>query len=232
MTTVQAPPTVCVFDAYGTLFDVHSSVAKHAARIGAQADSVSRTWRAKQLEYSWTGSLMERYERFDDLTARALDHALALHGVASDAALRHDLLSAYRTLDAYPEVAATLDALRAVGMRTAILSNGSPSMLEAAVDAAGLGDRLDALLSVDEIKVYKPDPRVYMFGVRKLGVAPAGVSFQSSNAWDVAGASSFGFRALWINRTRLPAEYGSTGRVPELRSLDAMLAHVGLDEPA
>ncbi len=222
MPSDPSPPiSAYVFDAYGTLLDVHSATARHTARLGAEAAAFSQTWRTKQLEYSWVSSLMQRYRDFWALTEDALDFAMARHGIA-DRALRADLLSAYETLDAYPEVRATLATLRAKGMRTAILSNGSPAMLASAVRAAGLADLLDATLSVDALRVFKPDPRVYAMVGQQLGVADSAVSFQSSNAWDIAGADAYGFRTIWINRTKQPAEYPAAVRtrvVADLRAL-------------
>lgn len=220
--TAPVPVSTYVFDAYGTLLDVHSATARHTARLGGDAAAFSQTWRTKQLEYSWVSSLMQRYRDFWALTEAALDFAMARHGIA-DAALRTDLLSAYETLDAYPEVRSTLAALRAKGMRTAILSNGSPAMLASAVDAAGLGDLLDAVLSVDALRVFKPDPRVYAMVCGHLGVADGAVSFQSSNAWDIAGADAYGFRTVWVNRTQQPPEYPSAGRARVVADLRALL---------
>lgn len=189
----------CVFDAYGTLFDVHSAVGRHRARIGAAADSVSATWRAKQLQYTWLRSLMDRWTPFAEVTEDSLDFALDEGGI-EDGALRRDLLAAYRSLECYPEVTGVLDALREGGMRTAILSNGSREMLDAAVASAGLGSRLDEVLSVDDVRVYKPHPDVYRLACDRLGVRPEAVCFMSSNAWDAAGAATFGFRVVWVNR--------------------------------
>ncbi len=191
----------CVFDAYGTLFDVHSAVGRHRARLGDAADAVSETWRAKQLQYTWLRSLMERWTDFAAVTEDALDFALDQAGVQDgDGSLRAALLDAYRALDCYPEAPAVLDALRGGGMRTAVLSNGSRGMLDAAVASARLGSRLDAVLSVDDVRVYKPHPSVYRFACERLGVTPAEVCFLSSNAWDAAGAATFGFRVAWVNR--------------------------------
>ena len=189
----------CVFDAYGTLFDVHSAVGRHRARIGEAADAVSAAWRARQLQYTWLRSLMGRWTDFAEVTADALDFALDEAGIA-DGALRRDLLDAYRSLECYPEVAGVLDALRGGGMRTAILSNGSREMLDAAVASAGLASRLDAVLSVDDVRVYKPHPDVYRLACDRLGVRREAVCFLSSNAWDAAGAAAFGFRVVWVNR--------------------------------
>jgi 2-haloacid dehalogenase len=203
----------CVFDAYGTLFDVHSAVGKYRVALGEVAGSVSALWRTKQLEYTWLRSLMGRHTDFWQVTGDALDYALDAHGV-EDSGLRDQLMQAYLRLDCYPEVPTTLTWLKQHGVKTAILSNGSPLMLQAAVDGAGLGDLIDYNLSVEEVGIYKPDPRVYQLAVDRLGVAAAEISFQSSNAWDAAGAASFGFRVVWINRfgqrrERLPAGPGA-----------------------
>ncbi|HEY8382796.1 MAG TPA: haloacid dehalogenase type II [Microvirga sp.] len=195
-----------VFDAYGTLFDVHSAVARHAASIGPEAARLSEIWRAKQLEYSWVLSLADRYEPFWTLTERALDHAFArCPGV--DQVLRPRLLDAYRSLDAYGEVADVLRALRARGLKTGILSNGDPAMLRDAVASAGLGGALDAVLSVEEAGVFKTSPRTYALIEASLAAAPAGTVFVSSNRWDIAGAAAFGLRPVWVNRLGLPDEY-------------------------
>lgn len=189
----------CVFDAYGTLFDVHSAVGKHRKRLGDKANAVSAIWRTKQLEYTWLRSLMDRYVDFWRVTGAALDFALDQNGV-DDGALRDDLIHAYLSLDCYPEVPEVLKTLKDAGMQTAILSNGSPRMLEAAVESSGLTDLLDAVLSVDELGIYKPAPEVYQQVLDRLAVGRGQVSFQSSNAWDAAAAATFGFRVAWCNR--------------------------------
>jgi len=196
---------VCVFDAYGTLFDVHAAVGHHRPRLGDKADGVSTMWRTKQLEYTWLRSLMDRYVPFWQVTGDALDYALDAHGV-SDKALRDDLLNAYLQLDCYPEVPEVLAELKNGGMRTAILSNGSPEMLDAAVKSAKLDELLDAVLSVDELGIFKPHPSVYQLAVDRLEVEARQVSFQSSNAWDAAAAATFGFRVAWVNRFGQAAE--------------------------
>ncbi len=211
----------CVFDAYGTLFDVHSAVHRHAEAIGAPAEAMSRTWRLKQLEYSWTRSLMRRHSDFWNITGDALDYAMRSVGLV-DADLRETLMQAYLRLDAYPEVPEILRRLRARGLRTAVLSNGSPAMLDAAVRSAGLDALFDATLSIEEVGIYKPDPRIYQLAVDALGVAASEISFQSSNVWDAAGAASFGFRVVWINRTQQPLEYDWVLKAPEIRTLDPL----------
>jgi 2-haloacid dehalogenase len=213
---------VYVFDAYGTLLDVHSAVAKYAARIGEDAARFSEVWRAKQLEYTWTLSLMQRCEPFWQLTERALDLAFARFPQV-DRALRAPLLDAYRALGAYDDAALTLDALRAAGAKTAVLSNGDPAMLGAAFDAAGLSLKLDRLLSAQEVGVFKTDPRVYQLVLDSFHVACEDVFFVSSNRWDVAGATAFGFRAVWINRGDAPDEYVDWRPVATLKSLAALL---------
>ncbi len=195
-----------VFDAYGTLLDVHSAVMRHAVAIGEGAARLSEIWRLKQLEYSWVRSLMGRYRDFQALTEAALDHAIARHGGLAGG-LRAKLLDAYAELDAYPDVRPALVALRQGGARTAILSNGSPAMLERAVRAAALSECLDASLSVDSVRVFKTDPRVYGLVGARFGASPRDVVFVSSNRWDVAGATAYGFEAYWINRTSAPDEY-------------------------
>ena len=189
----------CVFDAYGTLFDVHSAVGKHRKRLGEKADAVSTTWRTKQLEYTWLRSLMDRYVDFWRVTGDGLDFALDAHGI-EDAVLRDDLMNAYLGLECYPEVPGVLRRLKDAGMRTAVLSNGSPRMLEAAVQNSGIGDHLDAVISVDALGIYKPAPEIYQQVLDRLDVGRAQVSFQSSNAWDAAAAATFGFRVAWCNR--------------------------------
>ncbi len=216
-------PRVYAFDAYGTLFDVHAAVAAHRAEVGAHADALSAMWRQKQLEYSWVRALTGRYRDFWALTAEALDTAIAATGpVPAD--VRARLLSAYRRLSAYPEVAAVLTELRGRGATIAILSNGSPAMLASAVDAAGLGGLVDASLSVDPLRTYKTAPAAYGLVTDRFGVAPADVSFQSSNRWDIAGAHAFGFRTVWINRAGAPDEYPDLPPDRTVRSLDALLA--------
>ena len=217
----------CVFDAYGTLFDVHSAVGHHRERLGEHADAVSQVWRLKQLEYTWLRSLMGVHADFWQVTGEALDYALDTYGV-DDADLRKALLHAYLELDSYPEVRDVLTHLKQEGLKLAILSNGSPRMLEAAVANADIGELLDGVLSVEEVGIFKPDPRVYELAVGHLNVAPAEISFQSSNAWDAVAAAHYGFRVAWVNRfdqrrERLPARPDA-----ELRTLAELPGILGL----
>ena len=211
-----------IFDAYGTLFDVHSAVGRHMAQVGPDAARFSEIWRAKQLEYSWVLSLAGRYEPFWTLTERALDHAFARFPDV-DPSIRPLLLEAYRTLDAYPEVGETLSALRARGLRTGILSNGDPGMLNAAVTSAGLADARDAVLSVDGARVFKTSPRTYDLVLQALSVTTDEVVFVSSNRWDIAGASAFGFTTIWVNRLGLPDEYAELAPSAVIASLDKLV---------
>lgn len=214
-----------MFDAYGTLFDVHSPTRRHAEVLGSIAEPLSVLWRAKQLEYTWLRSLMGRYVDFGQVTADALDHALDRHGV-DQPEVRQRLLDAYLSLEPYPEVPAALGELRDVGFRCAILSNGTPAMLHAAVEGAGLGDVFDEVISVDGLGVYKPDPRVYQLAVDRLEIPAAEICFQSTNAWDAAGAASFGFRVVWVNRFgQAPERLGHPPHheVEDLSALGAVL---------
>jgi 2-haloacid dehalogenase len=195
-----------VFDAYGTLFDVHAAIARHRAAAGVDADRFSEIWRAKQLEYTWTLTLAGRYLDFWTLTERALDFAFA-RVPSVDRGLRPKLLDAYLTLDAFPDARAALRGLKERGAATAILSNGSPKMLSAAVATAGIGSDLDAVLSVDTIRTYKPRAEVYALASERFRLPAADIVFVSSNRWDVMGAAVFGFRTAWINRANVPDEY-------------------------
>jgi 2-haloacid dehalogenase len=217
----------CVFDAYGTLFDVHSAVGAHRERLGQLSEPVSAMWRTKQLEYTWLRSLMGRHADFWDVTEEALDYALSAHDVF-EPGLRDDLMHAYLRLECYAEVPAALERLRSAGMKRAILSNGSPPMLEAAVGSAGLTAHFDQVLSVESVGIYKPDPRVYRLATDALGVRPEQVSFQSSNGWDIAGAANFGLRTVWINRFAQQRERLPTGPDVELKSLEDLPAVLGL----
>lgn len=197
---------VYVFDAYGTLFNVHAAIARHRDACGPDADRLSDLWRAKQLEYTWTLTLAGQYEDFWTLTGRALDYALARFP-SVNVAVKPRLLEAYFALDAFPDACPALQSLKERGHKTAILSNGSPNMLRAAVSAAKMDDLLDAALSVDVLRIYKPRREVYALVTQAFSVTPDDVIFVSSNRWDIMGAVAFGFRGLWLNRTGLPDEY-------------------------
>ena len=205
-----------VFDAYGTLFDVHSVVEAGRA-ITADPMALSLAWRQKQLEYTWLRSLMGRYVDFWKVTEDALRWAIARLGLSATEADVRGLMDAYLSLACFPEVPAALASL--AGHPRAILSNGAPGMLEAAVASSRLTKHLDHVLSVDAVKTYKPSPEVYALAPKALGIAAGALLFVSSNAWDVAGAKSFGYQVAWCNRAGAPAE--NLGMAPdyEIRSL-------------
>jgi len=213
--------SIFVFDAYGTLFDVHAAIGRFRSAAGPEADRMSEMWRAKQLEYSWTLTLAGHYVDFWTLTERALDYALTRYP-SVDKALRPQLLEAYFRLDAFPDARAALRALKGKGHKTAILSNGSPNMLKGAIDAAGIGADLDAALSVDSVKMFKPRPEVYRLVTNHFRCQPGGVTFVSSNRWDVMAGVSAGFRGLWVNRAKMPDEYFDFPPQRELNDLTAL----------
>ena len=215
----------CVFDAYGTLFDYGSAAARCRDILGDKAERLNALWREKQLQYTWLRALEGKHTDFWQVTGDALDFALGTLGIG-DSALRGRLMDLYLTLDAFPEVPQMLERLKAAGLKTAILSNGSPGMLDAAVKNAKVGHLLDAVLSVEAIGVYKPHPRVYQLAVDHLGIAPSAISFQSSNAWDAYAASCFGMRVVWCNRyaqrpERLPGKPDQ--EITSLAELPALL---------
>ena len=204
------PVTTCVFDAYGTLFDVGAAAAQ-AAREPAHAaladvwPAVARDWRLKQLQYTWLRAVAGRHCDFWQVTQDGLDWALEANGLTS-ATTRARLLELYWELAAYPEVPAMLRTLKDNGLKTAILSNGSPDMLNGAVQSAGIGDLLDAVLSVETVGVFKPHDRVYDLVGGHFGCARDEVLFVSSNGWDAAGAAGYGFRTAWVNRAGEPVD--------------------------
>ncbi|HEY9057453.1 MAG TPA: haloacid dehalogenase type II [Aurantimonas sp.] len=199
--------SVYVFDAYGTLFDTGAAVARHAGDLGESGRILSEIWRRKQLEYSWVRGLMGRADRdFWQLTEDALDYAFR-KVPSADPALREKLLEAYRDLDAFEEVPGTLRALKEREARLAILSNGSREMLKRAVRSAGIEDLFDAVFSAEDCGAYKTAPAMYELVTTRFRLYPDAVSFQSSNRWDIAGATQFGFNTVWINRGGEPDEY-------------------------
>jgi len=212
-----------VFDAYGTLFDVHAAIGRHRAAVGPDADRFSDLWRVKQLEYTWTHTLAGRYADFWTVTQRALDFCFA-RSPSVDRSLSSGLLNASLDLDAFPDAQMLLRALKARGDKTAILSNGAPAMLKSAVEAAGLKADLDAVLSVDTLKMFKPRMDVYALVTREFACKPAEVVFVSSNRWDAMGATAFGFRTVWINRAGNPDEYTDCPPVAVVSDLTGVLS--------
>jgi 2-haloacid dehalogenase len=216
------PLRALVFDAYGTLFDVHSVVALCEELWPGKGASLSLLWRTKQLEYTWQRSLMRRYEDFGKITVAGLRYACAALGLPLDEERCRRLTEAYLRLATFPEVRTALAELKAMKLRLAILSNGSPAMLRPLVANAGLRDLVGTVMSVDPRKVYKPSPEVYRLAVGRLRVPKAAIGFVSSNCWDACGAKSFGFRVFWINRTGAPVD--DLGAAPDytIKSLDEL----------
>jgi 2-haloacid dehalogenase len=214
----------CVFDAYGTLFDFAAAARGCQDVLGADLDKLTVLWRDKQLQYTWLRTIQRRHADFWQVTGDALDYALETLKIDRPG-LRDSLMDLYLKLDVFPEVPDVLRQLKAVGLKTAILSNGTPKMLEAAVRNAGIYESLDAVLSVEEVGVYKPDSAVYRYAVDRLGIPPEQICFLSSNSWDAYAASVFGMRVVWCNRygqrpERLPGrpdlEIRTLAQLPEL----------------
>ena len=202
---------VCVFDAYGTLFDVNSAARRCSEELG-NADFnnkwsvISAQWREKQLSYSWLLSMMKSYKSFWNITKDALDYALEFANIENDEVLKTRLLKLYLEIDAYPEVLETLRNIKKEGIMTAILSNGSSDMLNSAVRSAKIDSCFDAVFSVEQVKVFKPDERVYEMVTNHFNITKSEVLFISSNGWDIAGAARHGYKTVWINRTNLPQD--------------------------
>ena len=218
--------TACVFDAYGTLFDVHGPIRKLAAEIGPKADDISKLWRQKQLEYTWLRSLMGVHADFWHVTGDALDYALEAHEV-SDPGLKDELMTLYLKLEPYPEVKEAVQAVKARSQRTAILSNGSPSMLDSAVRSAGLERLFDLVLSAEDVGIYKPSRRVYRHAMQKFQIHDApSICFVSANPWDAQAAAQFGFQVVRVDRfglkdDRIPGRPAAV--IPDLKGLAALI---------
>ena len=217
-----------VFDAYGTLLDVHAAMQQHADRLPPDWERISQEWRQKQLEYTWIATLTgpKHHKDFWQITQDSLAFVAARHRI-TDPAVLDALLGAYRQLPAYQDAAPTLTALRNAGLKTAILSNGEPGMLAEAVRTAGLAPLLDAVLSIEDAGVFKPHPRVYALAAAALGFPLDQMAFVSSNAWDAQAAAAAGFHVFWCNRTNQPEEYGlaqSATIIPGLNALPAVMA--------
>ena len=217
-----------VFDAYGTLLDVHAAMARHADRLPPDWERISAEWRAKQLEYTWIRTLTgpDQHADFWTVTHDALSFVAARHRI-TDQAVLDDLLDTYRHLPAYPDALPTLRALKAAGLKTAILSNGEPSMLSDAVQSAGLADLLDAVVSVEDAGVFKPHPRVYGLAVTALGLPSPQLGFVAGNPWDAQAAGAAGFRVFWCNRAGAPEEYGLGRSATVLTGLDGLPPQIG-----
>ena len=221
---------IAAFDAYGTLFDVDAAARAAAAQPGGETlaecwPELARAWRQRQLEYTWLRSLAGSHADFWQVTSDALDWALEATGLAGSKALRGRLLELYHELAAFPEVPEVLAALKEGGTGAAILSNGSPQMLAAAVRSAGIGGLLEEVLSVEAVGVFKPHPSVYEMVTKRFSCAPSEVLFISSNGWDAAAAAGFGFHAVWVNRAGAPLErlpWRPAEIVDDLRAVPAL----------
>ena len=205
------PITTCIFDAYGTLFDVAAAARQAAAEPDFAAikdtwPAIAEQWRLKQLQYTWLRAITGDHTDFWRVTQDGLDWALQKTGHDNDLTLRERLLALYWELQAYPEVPAMLQRLKSAGLNTAILSNGSPDMLNGAVQSAGIGNVLDDCLSVESVGIFKPDARVYDMVGARFGCARDEVLFVSSNGWDAAGAAGYGFSTVWVNRAGEPMD--------------------------
>ena len=190
--------TACVFDAYGTLFDVNSAAAKCKEKLGDKWENFANAWRTTQLEYTWLRSLMKKHENFWQITEDSLDHAMATFNI--DKNMRNELLNLYKELSLYPEVKECLDALKSKKIKIAILSNGTPDLLKGLVESNNIQSYFDNIISVEDVKIYKPDPKVYEMPIKKYNCKPENICFLSSNTWDVSGGGVFGYNAVWVNR--------------------------------
>lgn len=224
-------PAACVFDAYGTLFDFAGPVARCAASLGGNAQALIALWRDKQLQYTWLRSLQGHYVPFTQVTADALDYALDSLGI-DNPSLRDELLTLYAVVPVFPDAERALDQLKAVGVRTLILSNGTSAMLESAVRAAGLSPLIDDVLSVEVVGVYKPDPRVYRLAVDAVGAAACSIAFVSANGWDAYAAAAFGLQTIWCNRAGQPSERLPGTPARQILSLDGLPECLGLKSAA
>lgn len=219
-----------VFDLYGTLLAI-DSMATHVARANvADADAFVRDWRRKQLEYAFLSSLANAYRDFDELTALALEQTCAARGVSLATAVQAALVDAWRTMPAYDDVAPALGALAARGVPLAVLTNGTPASAQAALASAGVRGLLTAVLSVESVRAYKPDPRVYALATARFNCAPREIVFVSSNPWDAWGAARFGFRVAWCNRARGVAETLLPAPETTISGLEELGAFVGAAE--
>ena len=189
---------VCAFDAYGTCFDVNSAAENVAPKIGENWLSFSNTWRTSQLEYTWLRSLMKKHVNFWKITEDSLDYAMTIHKI--DKSLRDELLNLYKTLNPYPELKECLEKLKQKNIKTCILSNGTPDLINHLVSNANVKNLFDEILSIEQVKIYKPDPKVYEMTTKKFNCKPSEVCFMSANNWDIVGGGVFGYQCVWVNR--------------------------------
>jgi len=190
--------TACVFDAYGTLFDVNSAAAKCKKKLGNRWESFANTWRTTQLEYTWLRSLMKKHKNFWEITEDSLDHTMETFKIKQE--MRSELLNLYKELSPYPEVKECLEGLKSKKIKIAILSNGTPDLLKKLVENNNIQNYFDDIMSIESVGIYKPDPKVYEMPIKKYGCKPENICFMSSNTWDVSGGGVFGYNAVWVNR--------------------------------
>ena len=187
-----------VFDAYGTLFDVNSAAEKCKDKIGAKWEVFANFWRTTQLEYTWLRSLMKRHKNFWDITEDSLDKSMKVFNINKN--MKNELLSLYKILSPYPEVRGVLEDLKKKNFKLAILSNGTPDLLNELVESNKLNNLFDDLFSIEEVKIYKPDPSVYELPIKKYRIKSNEITFLSANTWDVSGGGNFGYNSIWVNR--------------------------------
>ena len=213
-----------VFDAYGTLFDVNSAAEKCKDKIGKKWESFANFWRTTQLEYTWLRSLMKKHKNFWQITEDSLDKSMETFQI--DKSLRNDLLSLYKELSPYPEVKNVLENLKKKSFKLAILSNGTPELLNHLVKSSDLENLFDDIFSVEEVKIYKPDPKVYDIPVNKYKVSKGEITFLSANTWDVSGAGNYGYNSIWVNRNNSvfdKLDYKPKNEVKNLKSLNNLI---------
>ncbi len=187
-----------VFDAYGTLFDVNSAAKKCKDKIGAKWEAFANFWRTTQLEYTWLRSLMRKHKNFWDITEDSLDKSMKVFNINKN--MKNELLSLYKILSPYPEVKEVLEDLKKKNFKLAILSNGTPDLLNELVESNKLNNLFDDLFSIEEVKIYKPDPKVYELPIKKYKIKSDEITFLSANSWDVSGGGNFGYNSIWVNR--------------------------------
>ena len=188
----------CVFDAYGTLFNVNSAVSKCKEKIGSKWENFANTWRTTQLEYTWLRSLMKKHKNFWEITEDSLDHTMETFKIKKE--MRSELLDLYKKLSPYPEVKKCLEGLKAKKIKIAILSNGTPELLKMLIESNNIQNYFDDVFSIESVGIYKPDSRVYEMPINKYNCKPENICFMSSNTWDVSGGGDFGYNAVWVNR--------------------------------
>ena len=190
--------TACIFDAYGTLFDVNSAASKCKKKLGSRWENFANAWRTTQLEYTWLRSLMKKHENFWKITEDSLDHTMETFKIKKT--MRGELLNLYKELNIYPEVKECLDNLKSKKIKISILSNGTPNLLKSLVESNNIQNYFDDIMSIEAVGIYKPDSKVYEMPINKYGCKPENICFLSSNTWDVSGGGVFGYNAIWVNR--------------------------------